>query len=150
MTLRIPPLIQLALAACLGWILTEVFPALAYESSFVWAVGWCFVLGGIAVSLHAVTAFRRAQTTVNPVAPEKTKALVTTGLYKRSRNPMYVGMAAILIGIALLLQSYAALVSVPVLLLAITVLQIMPEEKVLAEKFGDDFDTYCKTARRWL
>jgi len=63
---------------------------------------------------------------------------------------MYVGMAAMLTGAVLLLQNYAALVSVPLFLLSITFLQILPEEKALAAKFGDDFEHYRATTARWV
>ena len=150
MTLRIPPLFQLALAGCVGWFLSETFPLLSYVSRIVWIAGWVSIAAGIVVLLIAVGVFRQIQTTVNPITPEKTNGLVTTGLYGLSRNPMYVGMAAALTGAALLLQNYAALVSVPLFLLSITSLQILPEEKVLAEKFGDDFEHYRETTARWL
>ena len=150
MTPRIPPLLQLALATAFGWLLSEALPMLSYDSWVVRTAGWALIAAGIVVSLTAVGAFRRTETTVNPITPEKTNALITTGLYKLSRNPMYVGMAAMLTGAALLLQNYAALVSVPLFLLSITFLQILPEERALAAKFGDDFETYRESTARWI
>ena len=150
MTLRIPPLFQLALLVGAGWSLSEVFPSLSYFSGVALMAGWSFIAAGLIITLIAVGLFRRTRTTVNPFTPQETNALVTTGIYKLSRNPMYVGMAAFLTGTALLLQNYAALVPVPLFFLSITFLQILPEERVLAEKFGEDFDDYRETTARWL
>ncbi len=150
MTLRIPPLVQLALATGVGWLLSETLPSLSYISRVTWFAGWAFITTGFIVSLIAVGVFHQTQTTVNPITPEKTNALVTSGLYKLSRNPMYVGMAAMLIGVAFLLQNYAALASVPLFLISITFLQILPEEKILAAKFRGEFEQYRENAPRWL
>ncbi len=150
MTLRIPPLFQLALLVGAGWSLSELFPSLSYFSWVVLIAGWGLVATGVIITLIAVGLFRRTRTTVNPISPEKTNALVTTGIYKLSRNPMYVGMAAVLFGVTLILQNYAALVSVPLFLFSITVFQILPEERALAAKFGDEFEHYRENTARWL
>jgi protein-S-isoprenylcysteine O-methyltransferase Ste14 len=81
MTCRIPPLLQLVLATGVGWFLSEAFPLLSHVSRLSWIVGWILVVTGLLVSLIAVGVFRRKQTTVNPIRPEHTNALVTTGLY---------------------------------------------------------------------
>jgi protein-S-isoprenylcysteine O-methyltransferase Ste14 len=99
-------------------------------------------LGGI--------AFRRARTTTNPLKPEAASSLVIAGVYRYTRNPMYVGVACVLVGWAVYRGSLPAFV-VPVLfVLFITRFQIIPEERVLSAKFGPKFAEYQAKVRRWL
>ncbi|WP_210307157.1 methyltransferase family protein [Paenochrobactrum gallinarii] len=96
---------------------------------------------------------RRPSTTsspINPLRPETTSALVTTGIYRYSRNPMYVGFALFLLAFAVLLSSPGALLGVLGFVLYIDRFQILPEEQALNVLFGADFTNYCTQVRRWL
>ena len=107
---------------------------------------------GAAFLIEAVSvfAFLRARTTVTPLKPEKASTLVVSGLYRVSRNPMYLGMLILLIGWTLWLGNPASLLLLPVFVIYVTVFQIKPEEAALSEKFGSDFDAYRRRVRRWL
>lgn len=105
---------------------------------------------GAAVIAVSVSAFWRAKTTVNPLAPEKAEKLVVRGLYKLSRNPMYLGMAAIIVGIVLLLAEAANFGFAALFVILMNVLQIGPEEAALERKFGKDYLDYKKRVRRWI
>ena len=94
--------------------------------------------------------FFRYNTTVNPINPENSTCLVTSGLYKYSRNPMYLGFAFCLLAWAALIGSYISLVGVPVFIWYITKYQIIPEESVLESKFADSFVEYKNKVRRWI
>ncbi|MDF1628399.1 MAG: isoprenylcysteine carboxylmethyltransferase family protein [Alcanivoracaceae bacterium] len=108
------------------------------------------VLMGAGVSLAGVVSFRRARTTVNPLKPEKTSSLVCSGIYRITRNPMYLGFLLVLIGWAVMLGSAFAALG-PVLFVSyISRFQIVPEERVLASLFGDEFSAYRAKVRRWL
>lgn len=105
---------------------------------------------GFSIALLAMRQFNAVDTTVNPLAPESATTLVSTGIYKRSRNPMYAGLLFILAGWALWLGSLMAVVVIVVFVLAITELQIKPEEKALRALFGESYETYCQQVRRWI
>jgi len=98
----------------------------------------------------ALIAFARARTTVNPVEPEQAKTLVTTGLYRISRNPMYLAMALILLGSALRLSNIGVFIAPALFVWSITMFQIKPEERALQSIFGEDFTAYRQQTRRWL
>jgi|TARA_R110000824_G_scaffold149230_1_gene319333 protein-S-isoprenylcysteine O-methyltransferase Ste14 len=125
-------------------------PQLTIVSPLSVYAGYGFILSGAILLTLAVLAFVRARTTVNPLAPEQAQALVTTGLYRFTRNPMYLAMAFILIGGTLALSNIAALAAPAIFVGAITMLQIKPEERALQSVFGDEFSTYRNQTRRWL
>ena len=95
-------------------------------------------------------SLRRARTTVNPLRPERASALVTTGVYRITRNPMYVGMALMLLAWAVLLASPAALAGPVTFIAYMNRFQIGPEEDALDTLFGPDYAAYRSRVRRWL
>lgn len=105
---------------------------------------------GILIELTALNQFRKHRTTPNPLAPERTSTLVTNGIYRFSRNPMYVGLALILTGICLRLGHISGWVIIPVFIATINQMQIKPEERALQVNFGADFENYKSRVRRWL
>ena len=104
----------------------------------------------MSIDVGSVLTFRRARTTVNPLRPANASALVTTGPFALSRNPMYVGMATLLAGWAAWLGTPWALTGLVAFVAWITRFQILPEERVLAQRFGAAFDAYRGRVRRWL
>ena len=151
MRLRIPPLVMMLAFGLLGWALSRYVSAADFPASHIskLAAYICFAAGG-ALLAHAVSSFIRAKTTVNPVTPEAAERLVTDGLYRYTRNPMYLGMLILLIGWTLWLGNPASLLLLPVFVIYLTVFQIKPEEAALSEKFGSDYDAYRRRVRRWL
>jgi protein-S-isoprenylcysteine O-methyltransferase Ste14 len=105
---------------------------------------------GMAVAIGGVISFRRAETTVNPLKPERSAALVSTGVYSFTRNPMYLGMVLVLFAWAVYLSSAWSLLGPILFALYITRFQIVPEERVLDRLFGAPFAAYKKRVRRWL
>jgi protein-S-isoprenylcysteine O-methyltransferase Ste14 len=105
---------------------------------------------GVGVALGGVVSFRRARTTVNPLKPETSAALVVTGVYAFTRNPMYLGMVLVLLAWATFLASPWSLAGPALFALYITRYQIIPEERVLAGLFGETFAAYRKRVRRWI
>lgn len=148
--LKVPPVaLGLACAAAM-WTLAAAWPtaALRFPGQRLLAVG--LVLLGAAVAVAGVVAFRRARTTVDPTNPGKTSALVRSGVYRITRNPMYVGFALALLGEAAWFGQPSAVALVAAFVLWIDRLQIVPEERVLAARFGTEFDAYRAAVRRWL
>jgi len=109
-----------------------------------------FVLAGALTCLAGVASFRRARTTVNPMKPDSTAALVVAGIYNYSRNPMCLGFLLILLGWALFLSNGLALLLLPAFVLYMNRFQIRPEERVLAALFAHDYAAYHARVRRWL
>lgn len=148
-----PPLIDLACAA-LMWALARWLPQAQWcprgASWLVWLVAIALALAGGLIALAGVHEFKRARTTINPLAPQRTSSLVVGGVYQYTRNPMYLGMLLVLIGWGVWLGNMAALVAGPLLaVLALNALQIGPEERVMRERFGDDYAGYAARVRRW-
>jgi protein-S-isoprenylcysteine O-methyltransferase Ste14 len=107
-------------------------------------------LAGAVTSALGVFSFRRAGTTVNPMKPETSSSLVTSGIYKLTRNPMYLGFLLILLGWAVFLSSILAFLFLPAFIVYMNHFQIEPEERALATLFGQAFAAYKARARRWL
>ena len=130
-------------------------PDLFYTSTATLAVirliTICSFLGlGIIAAIAGVISFRQARTTVNPLKPESTSALVTSGMYKFSRNPMYLGMALALCAWACYLASLCSVLGIIGFMLYMQRFQIAPEERVLEVIFGQTFIDYKKRVRPWI
>ncbi|TCJ24108.1 methyltransferase family protein [Nocardioides jejuensis] len=106
--------------------------------------------GSVGLVAAAAERFRAAQTTVHPLHPEKATALVTDGPYRRTRNPMYVGMAGALAAHALGRGGAATWLPVAAFVVAIDELQVLPEERAMERNFGDEWDDYALRTKRWL
>lgn len=105
---------------------------------------------GLSFDLLALSGFLQAKTTINPMKPRVTTSVVTTGVYRVTRNPMYLGLTFFLIAWAAYLWAIWALLG-PILLIAyLTRFQILPEERVLSAAFGKEYEAYKKKVRRWL
>lgn len=107
-------------------------------------------VAGLGIDLAALVLFLRARTTVNPLKPQNVSALVIGGLYRFSRNPMYVGQALLLAGWAMWMGNLAGLLAVPAFVAWIDRLQIAPEERALEAAFGDAFRDWASRVRRWI
>lgn len=114
------------------------------------AAATALAAGSVGLAGAAVARFRAAQTTVHPLHPEKATALVTDGPFKRTRNPMYVGMTGALAAHALGEGGLLTWLPVAGFVLAIDELQVQPEERAMEQKFGEEWDDYALRTRRWL
>lgn len=148
--LYFPPLLQLLIYGIAGYIAAASIPELAYRSAFSFWAGLTFGLMGMIILLASVRSFAKAGATVNPIEPEKAERLVTSGLYRFTRNPMYLGMLLVLLAAALAFQNIAAVIGPLLFFTSITLLQIIPEERVLERTFGNAFATYRQQTRRWI
>ena len=148
--LKVPPPAVAALLAVAMWFasrfgLSLELPLLTRSITFA-----VVALAGGAAGLAGNLAFRRARTTPNPFKPQDATSLVTTGIYRVTRNPMYLGLLLVLLGWAAFLCSALALLGPVVFVAYITRFQILPEERVLLTKFGAAYAEYLTRARRWL
>ena len=109
-----------------------------------------FGVSSAIVALLAFAAFWRARTTINPFAPERARVLITTGVFQLTRNPLYLSLALLLFAYALKLGAPEAFLGPIVFVAYITRFQVLPEERTLAGKFGEEWRLYCKRTRRWI
>lgn len=114
------------------------------------AVAIVLALSGALVGVAGVVAFRRHKTTVNPFTPEKSSSVVAAGIYRFSRNPMYLGLLLALLGWCAYLANWASALLLPSFVVYMIHFQIHPEERALTERFGPRFVVYSKSVRRWL
>jgi len=148
--LRIPPVAQFLLLAAGMWALANYAPALSFDvPARRILVVLCFCLGGI-VAVAAVAAFRSAGTTFDPRSPAKASRLVVRGIFRVSRNPMYLGLLLLLIAWAIYLSNLLGFAGPPLFVLAMNRLQIGPEERAMERQFGDEFRAYRESVRRWI
>lgn len=149
--LRIPPPIVLLVAGTLMWLIDRALPQLRLAFPGRHALAIAVAAVGIVVSVSGVREFRRARTTVNPLKPHESSSLVSSGIYARTRNPMYLGLAVVLTGWAIALANPATLLlMLPLTVAYLTRFQIHPEERALEKKFGDEFRAYTRQVPRWL
>ena len=107
-------------------------------------------LAGLALDVSGLIAFHRAKTTPNPRSPGRSTSIVRSGPYRFTRNPMYLGLALMLLGLCAYLANPATIVAVAVFIAYITRFQIIPEERLLQAKFGESYAQYKRSVRRWL
>lgn len=147
---RVPPPLVALLFAVAMWAASPGMPALAVVAhTRLLGVGVA-VSAGIFCCVAGVLEFRRARTTVNPLKPETASALVSSGIYRWTRNPMYLGFSMILLAWAIYLGWPWALLGVAGYVCYIDRLQIVPEERAMARLFGAGFADYAARVRRWL
>jgi protein-S-isoprenylcysteine O-methyltransferase Ste14 len=147
---RIPPPLVFLIVALAMWGLAQLSPASEGDAALRFTAAAIFAACGFLFAAPAVRAFRRAGTTINPVDIEAASSLVTGGIYGYTRNPMYVGLAALLLAWSAYLAAPWTALGPLAFLAFITRFQIMPEERVMRAKFGAAYEAYCKKVRRWL
>ena len=148
--LKIPPVVT---GLCLGAVmfaLSRSIPILAFTLPAGPVLAPGLAVAGVVVAVLGVASFRQAGTTVNPRQPATTSSLVIAGIYRLTRNPMYLGMLLVLLGWGLFLGHALALVVAVAFVPLMNRLQIAPEEKILTERFGPEYTAYLTTVRRWL
>jgi protein-S-isoprenylcysteine O-methyltransferase Ste14 len=148
--LKLPPPLLASLAGGIMWLAARPLPALALDWPGQQALAMALAVSGVLLDLSAAIAFYRARTTINPLNPDNTSAMVTGGIYRYSRNPMYLGLLLMLSGWALYLAHPLAWLGLPLFVLGLTRLQILPEERILSEKFGAHYAAYTAAVRRWI
>lgn len=144
-----PPVVGLAIAAAM-WAASPWPPAFDVVPWAQQGLVALLVAAGLAFDLAGLIAFRQRRTTVNPLRPENASALVTGGVYRFTRNPMYVGMALLLTAWAVQLATLWPFLGPAAFVLYINRFQIAPEERVLGELFGESWSAYAARVRRWL
>ena len=148
--LKVPPLVVLIVVAATLWLVAKAVPQADFQLPARPAVALILATVGVGTAVAGVVSFRRAKTTVNPLKPDAASSLVTSGIYRLTRNPMYLGMLIVLVGWAAFLANALAFIVAAAFVLYLNRFQIIPEEKALTTRFGPEFTTYCSKVRRWI
>ena len=148
METKIPPPIVTLVFGLSIYFSRGIFQLVEIKYSFYFGI--LLLVLGFVILISAVRLFRKDKTTVNPLSPEQATKLVTDGIFKYSRNPMYLGMALVLGSIAIFFNLIGGIILVALFCAYITKFQILPEERAMRDLFSDDFDKYTKVTRRWI
>ena len=148
--LKIPPVFVAIIAAVMMWLCALFTPNLAVIDAVRTVLVIAGLLLGSFFAVSGVVSFKTADTTVNPTKPETSSALVTSGIYQRTRNPMYVGMAFWLLAWSAYLSNLFTIVFVVSFIVYMTKYQIKPEEKALTNIFGEEYLDFMNKVKRWL
>lgn len=148
--LKIPPVAVFLISAAIMWSLSRATPALDFMLPYAAVIAILIAVPGLVVAVEGVRIFRRHATTVNPTRPAEASSMVTEGVYRYTRNPMYLGLACCTFGWGLYLQNITALLFVIVFVAYMTHFQIKPEERALQKLFGTEYTEFSSRVRRWI
>ncbi|WP_460231346.1 methyltransferase family protein [Aurantivibrio plasticivorans] len=132
--------------------LTETFKISAHIFDNVTCISLSAILSTISTLLIGISTFQfwRDRTSVNPRNFEGTQTLVVRGVFRLTRNPMYLGFFLLLVALGFFLDNIVSMIIAVFFIPVMTRLQIKPEEQYLKEKFGESYENYCANVRRWL
>ena len=142
-----PPIVTLFFGLCI-YLSRSYFPE--FSNSVLNLLSIISFVVGIFFFAAAVSSFKKQKTTVNPISIENASSLVVSGIFKYSRNPMYLGMSFVLLGLAFKFNVIGGLLFTGIFMLFITIFQIKPEEVAMEKLFGQEWKDYTKNVRRWL
>jgi len=148
--LKIPPPVVAIVCALLMWASARELAVPISPAALRAPLALMLAVVGVGTDLAGFVTFLRVRTTINPLRPARASVLVTTGVYRHTRNPMYLGLALQLLAWAVWLNAAVALLFVACFVLYVTRFQIVPEERILAGVFGTAYDDYRSRVRRWL
>ena len=148
--LKVPPVAVTVIFATAMFGMSKVTPAATFTipGSAGIAIGFAFF--SVVITLAGVVAFRVNKTTVNPLNPGAASRVVSNGIYRYSRNPMYLGFLLALAAWAIYLSNALAAWFLPAFVAYMNRFQIKPEERTLLAKFGPVFSQYVAAVRRWV
>ena len=151
MHLKIPPPIVALIGILLIFLSKDYILILYLHPHLQNTLSLLFLIFGFVIIFLATKEFKKSETTVNPMKPETSTRLVTSGVFKYTRNPMYLGLASILLASCFYFSSLLGIiVYVPLFIFYITVFQIIPEEESMKTIFNDEYLDYCSKVRRWF
>ena len=148
--LKVPPVVVVAVSASAMLGLSWLIPSATFvlPGSRIASLG--LALLGMTIAMAGVMAFRASKTTVDPRTPDAASTVVVGGIYRLSRNPMYLGFLFVLAGWTVYLSNATAAMLLPAFVAYINEFQIKPEERILLSKFGPRFAEYMASVRRWV
>jgi len=148
--LKIPPVAVFLLTGLAMWLVSQFFPGFHWAPPGQSTIASVFYVGSAFAGIAAVIAFYKARTTIHPGKPEDASSLVRNGVYRITRNPMYLALLLALTGWTFTLANPLNLLFLPLFVLYMNRFQILPEERMLLKLFGSDYCAYQQSVRRWL
>jgi len=142
-----PPLVALTFGFLINYT-KNIFPKIEIKNEIIF--GSFMIISGLIIILSAIILFKKYQTTITPLNPSNATKLITDGIYKFSRNPMYLGLLLVLLGISIIINLIGGFFLIPLFILYLNLFQIIPEENAMVDLFKDEFLDYKKNVRRWI
>ena len=142
-----PPLVALTFGLLIYYT-KNIFPKIEIKNEIIF--GSFMIISGLIIILSAIILFKKYQTTISPLNPSNATKLITNGIYKFSRNPMYLGLLLVLLGISITLNLTGGFFFILLFILYMNLFQIIPEENAMVDLFKDQFIDYKKNVRRWI
>jgi protein-S-isoprenylcysteine O-methyltransferase Ste14 len=151
MKTKIPPPIVALVAMLLTFLSRDYLDLFYLHPHLERTLFFLFLVIGILAIFLATKEFKALETTVNPIKPEKASSLVVTGIFKYSRNPMYLGLTCLILSFSIYFSSvFGVLIYTPLFIFYMTIFQIIPEEEAMKKLFIEEYKEYCSKVRRWI
>ena len=144
----IPPPILALISIYFLYAFKDLSPSFSFVFQEILAL--LILIEAVIIIFFSIREFRKLETTVSPLKLNEVKSLVTGGIYKLSRNPMYLALTSIQFSAGIYFGNWLFLINIPLFIFYITHYQIIPEEKILKEKFGEKYEAYCSQTGRWF
>ena len=148
--LKIPPAVVMLFFMILMYFISSIFSSLNIDFMFQIFLSIETAVSGFVLIVAASYVFTEKSTSINPMKPESASTLVTNGVYKFTRNPMYLGIVVILFAWLVFLGNILNIINILLFILYMNKYQIIPEEGALEKLFGDEYLSYCAKVKRWL
>ena len=148
--LKIPPPVVGLICALMMWLISRAFTGFDFKSPLTTNLALGLLVIAVCIDIAALLSFRASKTTINPMTPEHSSELVVDGIYRFSRNPMYLGLAIILAAWGIYLGDFVGFLMLPAFVWYITVFQIIPEEEIIEDLFGCKYIEYKQKVKRWI
>lgn len=148
--LKIPPLVVTLTFGFVIWAVSTWFSSVNFNLIFLKVFAFTVFGLGVIIALVAVIKFNKEDTTVDPTKPSKSTSLVINGVYRYTRNPMYLSFFLWLLAYTLYLGNPVNLLSLVFFIIYMNNFQIKPEERALRETFGNEYEVYSSRVRRWI
>ena len=142
-----PPILALIMIAI---IYLSSFIVETFTFSYQTVLSVLVVVVGLGCALPSFRLFAKNKTTISPFTPSETTALVTAGMYRYSRNPMYLGLVLLNIAATIFFGTWFGIIIAATFIFLLNLLQIIPEEEALLDIFGEEYIEYKKKVRRWI
>ena len=142
-----PPLVALTFGFLINYT-KNIFPKIEIKNEIIF--GSFMIISGLIIILSAIILFKKYKTSITPLNPSNATKLITDGIYKFSRNPMYLGLLLVLSGISIILNPIGGFFFISLFILYLNFMQIIPEENAMVDLFKDEFLEYKKNVRRWI
>ena len=142
-----PPLVALIFGFLINYT-KNIFPKIEIKNEIIF--GSFMIISGLIIILSAIILFKKYQTTISPLNPSNATKLITNGIYKFSRNPMYLGLLLVLLGISIIFNLTGGFFFILLFISYMNLFQIIPEENAMVDLFKDEFLEYKINVRRWI